>query len=57
MNNLRPIFQQALKPFAPPPVDYETRVQALENEGLTRSDAQAVVDAEDMHPAPVASCR
>ena len=57
MNNLHPIFQQALKPFAPPPVDYETRVQALENEGLTRSDAQGVIDAEDMRPAPVASCR
>jgi hypothetical protein len=26
---------------------WEARVQALENEGLTRSDAQAVVDAED----------
>jgi hypothetical protein len=25
---------------------YETAVQKLENEGLTRSDAQAVVDAE-----------
>ena len=28
------------------PDDYETRVQQLENDGLTRSDAQAVVDAE-----------
>jgi hypothetical protein len=27
--------------------DWETRVRAVENEGLTRSDAQAVVDAED----------
>ena len=27
---------------------WEARVQALENEGLTRSDAQAVVDAEDL---------
>ena len=26
---------------------YEDRVQALEHEGLTRSDAQGVVDAED----------
>ena len=26
---------------------YETRVQALEDEGLTRSDAQGVVEAED----------
>lgn len=26
--------------------DYEARVSALESEGLTRSDAQAVVDAE-----------
>lgn len=29
-------------------LDWEARVQALENEGLTRSDAQAVVDAEDV---------
>lgn len=28
------------------PANYETRVSALEAEGLTRSDAQAVVDAE-----------
>lgn len=28
--------------------DYERRVQALEAQGLTRSDAQAVVDAEMM---------
>jgi hypothetical protein len=48
MNNLHPIFQQALKPFAPPPVDYEARVQELEAEGLTRGDAQAVADAEDL---------
>jgi hypothetical protein len=48
MNNIHPIFAQALKPFAPPPVDYEARVQALEAEGLTRSDAQGVVDAEDL---------
>lgn len=27
---------------------YEARVQALEDEGLTRSDAQAVVDAEEL---------
>ena len=27
--------------------DYEARVTALENEGLTRSDAQAVVDAQN----------
>jgi hypothetical protein len=27
---------------------WESRVRALENEGLTRSDAQAVVDAEDL---------
>jgi hypothetical protein len=26
--------------------DYETRVRALEGEGLTRSDAQGVVDAQ-----------
>jgi hypothetical protein len=53
MNNIHPIFAQALKPFAPPPVDYEARVQALENEGLTRGDAQAVVDAELL----AAACR
>lgn len=28
--------------------DYERRVQAYEAEGMTRSDAQAVVDAELM---------
>ena len=28
--------------------DYERRVEALEAEGLTRSDAQAVVDCELM---------
>ena len=41
MENLHPIFQQALKPFAPPPIDYE----ALEAEG---GDAQAVADAEEL---------
>lgn len=30
---------------------YEARVQAYENQGLTRSDAQGVVDAEDMKAA------
>src|SRR3990172_8054451 len=29
-------------------MNYENRVQAYEREGLTRSDAQSVVDAEDM---------
>ena len=32
---------------------YENRVQALQDEGLTRSDAQGVIDCEDMqteHP-------
>jgi len=48
MENLHPIFQHALKPYAPPPIDYETRVQMLEAEGLTRGDAQAVVDAEGL---------
>ena len=28
--------------------EYERRVQSLEDEGLTRSDAQGVVDAEDL---------
>lgn len=28
--------------------DYESRVQAYERQGMTRSDAQGVVDAEDM---------
>jgi hypothetical protein len=27
---------------------YERRVRALEDEGMTRSDAQAVADAQDM---------
>lgn len=46
------IFKQALAPWTPPPTDYEARVQALEAEGLTRSDAQGVIDAQDMTPAP-----
>ena len=29
-------------------MDYEARVRAVEAEGCTRSDAQAVVDAEDL---------
>ena len=29
-------------------IEYERRVQELEAQGLTRSDAQGVVDAEDM---------
>ena len=29
-------------------MSYEKRVQAYETQGMTRSDAQAVVDAEDM---------
>ena len=47
---INPIFAKALAPWTPPPapIDYEARVQALENEGLTRSDAQGVIDAEDM---------
>lgn len=50
---LNPIFAKALAPWTPPPAnDYEARVQALEDEGLTRSDAQGVVDAQDMHPTP-----
>tara|TARA_R110000787_G_C13175730_1_gene421278 strand:- start:9 stop:137 length:129 start_codon:yes stop_codon:yes gene_type:complete len=28
--------------------EYEKRVRQLEAEGLTRSDAQAVIDAEDI---------
>jgi phage baseplate assembly protein W len=31
---------------------WEQRVRALEEEGLTRSDAQAVVDAEDQRKTP-----
>lgn len=30
--------------------NYETRVRALEAEGCTRSDAQAIIDAQDMRP-------
>ena len=29
-------------------MEYEEKVSKLENEGLTRSDAQAVVDAEEL---------
>lgn len=36
--------------------DYETRVRALEAQGATRSDAQAVVDAEDMRPRACFAC-
>ena len=28
--------------------DYERRVREMESEGMTRSDAQAVVDAQDL---------
>lgn len=31
--------------------DYELRVRALEQQGLTRSDAQGCVDAEDVQQA------
>ena len=31
--------------------DYETRVRAYEAQGMTRSDAQAVADADDMKRA------
>lgn len=34
--------------FIPEPPDYEARVQALEAQGCTRSDAQGIVDAELM---------
>lgn len=29
-------------------IEYDKRVNELEAEGLTRSDAQAVIDAEDL---------
>ena len=32
--------------------DWETRVRKYEEQGMTRSDAQAVVDAEDSHKLP-----
>ena len=35
--------------------DYDERCRALEAEGLTRSDAQGVIGAEDMQK-PVAHC-
>lgn len=38
------------------PEDYEARVQAYEGEGLTRSDAQAVVDAEILKEIREATC-
>ena len=31
-------------------MNYETRVQAYESQGITRSDAQGIVDAEDTQP-------
>jgi hypothetical protein len=37
------------------PDDYESRVRKLEAEGLTRSDAQSVVDLEDMRAAEKAA--
>lgn len=40
---LVPAVASAMKEIA-----YDRRVQALEAEGMTRSDAQAVADAEDM---------
>lgn len=33
------------------PTNYESRVRALESEGMTRSDAQAVADAQDIEEA------
>jgi hypothetical protein len=36
----------------PNPYDWENRVRQLETEGLTRSDAQGVVDAQDQRHAP-----
>jgi len=35
----------------PEPPDYEKRVQAYETQGMTRSDAQGTVDAEEMRKA------
>ena len=35
------------KSWIPEPTQYESRVRALEAEGLTRSDAQGVADMED----------
>lgn len=37
--------------------EYERRVQAYEDTGMTRSDAQGVVDAEDMKAARAAAVR
>jgi len=39
---------KSIKPHFIPEINYEKRVQALEKKGLTRSDAQGVVDAEDI---------
>lgn len=40
--------------FPPEPPDYDERVRALEDQGLTRSDAQGVVDAEELTKAGAA---
>lgn len=44
-NSMGPVI--LLSPFASIADDWESRVRALESEGLTRSDAQAVIDAAD----------
>lgn len=46
----------AVQPGVAGPATWEERVQALEVEGLTRSDAQAVVDAEDAKAALLCEC-
>jgi hypothetical protein len=36
--------------LSPEEQEYDRRVSALEAQGMTRSDAQGVIDAQDMFP-------
>ena len=49
MNNIHPIFAQALKPFAPPPINTASeRVTAALTLALTAPDAQRAQQCADM---------
>lgn len=49
LEELRAVHKAAQgRRFDDPVSDYEARVQKLEAEGCTRSDAQGIVDAEDL---------
>lgn len=43
-----PYTYKAIKAYLSAPAGYEARVSTLEAQGMTRSDAQAVIDAEDV---------